>query len=91
MGLIEVKQRNVAQINSLKSKWRPGLAIPENPPKILWVVYEGEQVVGIFSDWEEASTLVGVLYRAQQTKMFLREKEREDEKKNPGITHTPGS
>ncbi|MPQ85485.1 hypothetical protein F0170_16695 [Pseudomonas sp. MAFF 730085] len=91
MGLIEVKQSNVAQINSLKSKWRSGLRIPENPPKILWVVYEGEQIVGIFADWEEASSLVGGLFRAQQTKMFLREKERENEKKNPDITRTPGS
>ncbi|QHF39590.1 hypothetical protein PspS34_15535 [Pseudomonas sp. S34] len=89
MGLIEVKQRNVIQIQSLKSKWSDGVTIPENPPELLWVVYEGEKIVGIFSNWEAASISVGALYWAQQTKQFLREKALEEEKKNPGTSPKP--
>ena len=90
MGLIEVKQRDVIQIQSLKSKWVEGVTIPANPPKLLWVVYEGEKIAGIFSNWEEASILVGALYWAQQTRQFLREKALEGEKKNPGTSPKPG-
>ena len=90
MGLIEVVQRNVPQLNNLKSKWDAGVTIPNSPKKLLWVVYEGEKIVGIFSDWEEASTFVGALYNAQQTRMFLRELEREEEKKKLGTTSKPG-
>ncbi|VVP74924.1 hypothetical protein PS934_00130 [Pseudomonas fluorescens] len=89
MGLIEVKQRDVIQIQSLKSKWVEGVTIPANPPKLLWVVYEGEKIAGIFSTWEEASILVGALYWAQQTRQFLREKALEEEKKNPGTSPKP--
>ena len=90
MGLIEVKQRDVIQIQSLKSEWSDGVTIPANPPELLWVVYEGEKIVGIFSNWEEASILVGALYWAQQTRQFLREKALEEEKKNPGTSPKPG-
>ncbi|MEJ8862716.1 hypothetical protein [Pseudomonas jessenii] len=86
MSLIEVKQRNVIQIQSLNSKWIDGVTIPANPPELLWVVYEGEKIVGIFSNWEEASILVGALYWTQQTRQFLCEKALEEEKKNLGTS-----
>jgi hypothetical protein len=91
MSLIEVKQRNVIQVQSLKSKWIDGVTIPANPPELLWVVYEGEKIVGILSNWEEASILVGALCWAQQTRQLLREKELEEEKKNLGTSPKLGN
>lgn len=88
MGLIEVKQRNESYLPH-RSKWAEGVAVPVDPPSLLWVVYEGEQVVGIYANWEEASTMVGTLYQRQLTRMLLREKQRLQEQLDEKNGSTP--
>lgn len=79
MGKISADQLNVEQLKKL-SRLAPGVSLPADPPVLSWVVWEGETVVGIFPDWESASTLIGRLFQEQQARFQARAKELATEK-----------
>ncbi|POD76679.1 hypothetical protein BKM17_11925 [Pseudomonas syringae group genomosp. 3] len=60
---------------------------PDGSQKIVWVVWEGDAVAGIFPDWPSASACVGMLEEAQQKRILAKEQTRERDRL---IQKTPG-
>jgi hypothetical protein len=85
VGRISAEQLTLVQVKNLKAKMASGVGIPSNPPKLLWVVWDGEEIAGIFVDWPSASACIGVLVEKQNIKILLLEKQREDERTNPRL------
>lgn len=82
VGRISAEQLTPTQIKNLKAKMASGVGLPSNPPKLLWVVWDGDEVVGIFVDWPSASALIGTLVEKQNIRILLLDKQREEERKS---------
>lgn len=82
VGRISAEQLTLEQVKNLKAKLASGVGIPSKPPKLLWVVWDGEEVVGIFADWASASECIGGLVEKQNIQIFLTKKRHDEELKN---------
>jgi len=75
MGPIKVAQKTAIQIKGFKTPIPESIKIPENPPFYLWVVWVGEEVRGIFTNWPEASAFIDVLEQEQNMEIANRKAE----------------
>ncbi len=49
----------------------------QNSPNLVWMVFSGEQVVGVFKDWPSASAKIGEI-EGSQLRNWLQNRKSED-------------
>ncbi|PTV64453.1 hypothetical protein [Pseudomonas putida] len=65
MGNVSAVQHSLGKAKALAGQFAAAIEIGPDEPDLVWVVFSGEKVVGVFKDWDSASAKVGEILQVQ--------------------------